>query len=283
MPQRESASSVTGMFRLKLGRQPMFAIPRSKSALLIALLLVFHPGVRARIQEPTVKAGDRALVAADSAELRLGSRLIAKLRKGQEVTVKSLRGKWAGCSVRIDDRERTGWILASALAQRPDEDQAAAPSGTSQPPARTGETTAHPNDPAPPGDATSDMPVTISWKTRPQTARIAQAPAILFSRHDGTRMLEAIARLELMISQDPRNPKKITPLSIFSHGLKLKGKSGELAGREWTKGVAELKQLRLFNLKGSGEVRVTLFEPSPDKKEAGKQISNPIELTMEMD
>lgn len=62
--------------------------------------------------EPRFKAGDTLTIAADSANLMLGSDVAATLPRGQRIVVVEVRGSWIGTHVSVNGQQKAGWIEA---------------------------------------------------------------------------------------------------------------------------------------------------------------------------
>jgi len=70
-------------------------------------------------QEPQFKAGDRAIVVPESAELKVGDEVVTKVTKGQLLNVTHIQNEWVGCTLQVDKQKKFGWIAARFLAASP--------------------------------------------------------------------------------------------------------------------------------------------------------------------
>lgn len=60
--------------------------------------------------EPQFRAGDSPAIAAQYANLTVGTNVVAKLPKGQRIVVVEVRQPWVGTYVSIDGQQKGGWI-----------------------------------------------------------------------------------------------------------------------------------------------------------------------------
>ena len=95
--------------------------------------------------------GDTVIVDADRAHLRIGNDVIATLAKGTTMHVVEVDGQWVGGRVHMDGTTHSGWILptniASTLAAKAKEGNAADESGATTEKANTAVKRATPASP----------------------------------------------------------------------------------------------------------------------------------------
>src|SRR4051794_2223612 len=84
-------------------RQPRISTMRSTTrtalASLISATFVLCTVVMADAQKPQFKPGDRVTVGPESVDLRVGTEVVAKLARGQTLTVQAVKGQWVSCSL----------------------------------------------------------------------------------------------------------------------------------------------------------------------------------------
>jgi hypothetical protein len=61
-------------------------------------------------EEPRLKVGSTLVIAADSANLMVGSAVVATIPKGQRIVVVEVRDSWVGTYVLVNGQKRAGWI-----------------------------------------------------------------------------------------------------------------------------------------------------------------------------
>lgn len=70
------------------------------------------PGVA---KEPEVKVGDTVVVSEDGTKLRVGSKVLAELKKGTTLEVAKVKGNWIGGYVALEGKKQTGWVKKSEV------------------------------------------------------------------------------------------------------------------------------------------------------------------------
>lgn len=71
------------------------------------------------LSDQSFKAGDRVVVATDSAPLMIGTRSLGAVPKGTEFAVLKVQGPWVGASVQIDGQTKSGWVPARTVTVLP--------------------------------------------------------------------------------------------------------------------------------------------------------------------
>lgn len=97
---------------------------------------------------PGIKPGDTVVVAKQGTTLQLGKESLAKLRKGTEMVVSSVKGDWVGGAVVIDGKRMLGWVMRSDVDCRFVESQP-----TGDVPVASEPSTEHHRNAGPPADA----------------------------------------------------------------------------------------------------------------------------------
>lgn len=92
-----------------------------RSILILAAAVAANPAAMTFAQSAQFRPGDRVTVVPESAELTVGTKVVAKLSKGQQLRVKEVRDRWVGCVLEVDGQEKTGWIASRLLATAPAE------------------------------------------------------------------------------------------------------------------------------------------------------------------
>ena len=64
----------------------------------------------------SLKTGDRATVAAPTADMKVGDRVVESVPAGTPVTVLAVQGPWIGVNVERNGQQASGWILMSDLS-----------------------------------------------------------------------------------------------------------------------------------------------------------------------
>ena len=62
--------------------------------------------------EPRFKVGDTLIIAADRADLMVGSNVVASLLRGTRIVVVEVRESWIGAYVSVNGQHKAGWIGA---------------------------------------------------------------------------------------------------------------------------------------------------------------------------
>jgi hypothetical protein len=88
--------------------------PRSVACLALFLVVLFGLPVTAPAAE-AVKAGDRVAVSIGPAPVKVGTKTLATVKAGTELTALEVNGPWAKVTVERDGKKVTGWIHTKRL------------------------------------------------------------------------------------------------------------------------------------------------------------------------
>jgi hypothetical protein len=98
-----------------------FSLQRSQTSTRVTRTYVAQPQAESRRAysyepAPSLKAGDKAVVAKDKSEMKIGDRAVATVPQGTQFTVVAVQGTWIGANVEQNGQKFSGWLASADLA-----------------------------------------------------------------------------------------------------------------------------------------------------------------------